>query len=107
MGPKIAIIGDATTLATCLAASRDSPAALHEYQQRRWRNAVITTLMARTMGTIGQWEGRVTCTARNTLTQAIPLSLQLRQFDLVLGATRQASRQRRTSRSRNRRPVPD
>ena len=72
---------------------RDSRAALREYQQRRWRNAAITTLMARTMGAMGQWEGRMTCTARNTLTRAIPLSLQLRQFDLVLGATRQASRQ--------------
>ncbi len=98
---------DATTLATCLAASSDSRAALREYQQRRWRNAAITALMARTMGTMGQWEGRMTCTARNTLTRAIPLSLQLRQFDLVLGAARQTSRQRRTSPSRNRRPIPD
>jgi 2-polyprenyl-6-methoxyphenol hydroxylase-like FAD-dependent oxidoreductase len=75
---------DATTLATCLAAAGDSRAALRDYQQRRWRNAAITTLMARTMGTIGQWEGRMTCTARNTLTRAIPLSLLLRQFDLFL-----------------------
>jgi 2-polyprenyl-6-methoxyphenol hydroxylase-like FAD-dependent oxidoreductase len=90
-------IVDATTLATCLAAARDTRAALREYQQRRWRNAAITTLLARTMGTMGQWEGRTTCTARNTLTRAVPLSLQLRRFDLVLGGTRQASRQRRTS----------
>lgn len=100
-------IVDATTLATCLAAARDSRAALREYQQRRWRNAAITTLMARTMGTMGQWEGRITSSARNTLTRAIPLSLQLRQFDLVLGATRQASTQPRTSPSRNRRPIRD
>jgi 2-polyprenyl-6-methoxyphenol hydroxylase-like FAD-dependent oxidoreductase len=44
-------IVDATTLATCLAASRDARAALREYQQRRWRNAAVTVLMARTMGT--------------------------------------------------------
>jgi 2-polyprenyl-6-methoxyphenol hydroxylase-like FAD-dependent oxidoreductase len=98
---------DATTLASCLAACGDIRAALREYQQRRWRNAAITTLMARAMGTMGQWDGRMTCAARNTLTRAIPLSLQLRQFDLVLGGPRQASRQRTTSRSRNRRPVPD
>ena len=103
-GASQAIV-DATTLATCLAASRDSREALREYQQRRWRNAAFNTLMARTMGTMGQWDGRITCTARNSLTRAIPLSLQLRQFDLVLGATRQASRQRRTSRSRNHRPI--
>jgi 2-polyprenyl-6-methoxyphenol hydroxylase-like FAD-dependent oxidoreductase len=100
-------IVDATTLATCLAASGDSRAALQEYQQRRWRNAAITTLMARSMGAMGQWEGRRTCTARNALTRAIPLSLQLRQFDLVLGVTRSATRQRRISRSRHRQPIPD
>jgi 2-polyprenyl-6-methoxyphenol hydroxylase-like FAD-dependent oxidoreductase len=100
-------IVDATTLATCLAASGDSQAALREYQQRRWRNAAITTLMARTMGAMGQWEGRRTCAARNALTRALPLSLQLRQFDLVLGATRQAGSRRRTSRSPVAGPVPD
>jgi len=83
-------IVDATTLATCLGAARDSRAALQEYQQRRWRNAAITTLLARTMGAMGQWDGRMTCAARNTLTRAIPLSLHLRQFDLVLGAKRAA-----------------
>jgi 2-polyprenyl-6-methoxyphenol hydroxylase-like FAD-dependent oxidoreductase len=80
-------IVDATTLATCLAADRDGRAAVRDYQQRRWRNAAITTLMARTMGAMGQWEGRLPCTARNTLTRALPLPLQLRQLDLVLGAT--------------------
>jgi 2-polyprenyl-6-methoxyphenol hydroxylase-like FAD-dependent oxidoreductase len=83
---------DATTLATCLAASPDSRTALREYQQRRWRNAAFNTLMARTVGTMGQWDGRITCTARNSLTRALPLSLQLRQFDLVLGATRPSQR---------------
>ena len=83
-------IVDATTLATCLGAARDSRAALPEYQQRRWRTAAITTLLARTMGAMGQWDGRMTCAARNTLTRAIPLSLHLRQFDLVLGAKRTA-----------------
>ena len=82
---------DATTLATCLAASRDTRAAIRDYQQRRWRNAAVTTLMARNMGAMGQWKSHTTCTARNTLIRSIPLSLQLRQFDLVLGAPRQAS----------------
>jgi 2-polyprenyl-6-methoxyphenol hydroxylase-like FAD-dependent oxidoreductase len=90
-------IVDATTLAICLAGACDSRAALRDYQQRRWRNAALTTLLARNMGTMGQWDGHITCTARNTLTRAIPLSLQLRQFDLVLGGTRPASRHRRTS----------
>ena len=88
---------DATTLATCLAASRDTRAAIRDYQQRRWRNAAAATLMARNMGTMGQWKRHTACTTRNTLMRSIPLSLQLRQFDLVLGAPRQAARQRRAS----------
>jgi 2-polyprenyl-6-methoxyphenol hydroxylase-like FAD-dependent oxidoreductase len=82
---------DATTLATCLAASPDTAAAIRDYQQRRWRNAAAATLMARNMGAMGQWKRHTVCTARNTLIRSIPLSLQLRQFDLVLGAPRQAS----------------
>lgn len=72
-------------------ASRDIRAAIRDYQQRRWRNAAAATLMARNMGAIGQWNRHTVCTARNTLIRSIPLSLQLRQFDLVLGAPRQAS----------------
>ena len=82
---------DATTLATCLAASPDTSAAIRDCQQRRWRNAAAVTLMARNMGAIGQWKRHTACTARNTLIRSIPLPLQLRQFDLVLGAPRQAS----------------
>ena len=82
---------DATTLATCLAAARDTRAALRGYQQRRWRNAATTTLMARNLGAMGQWKGHTVCTARNALLRSIPLSLQLRQFDLVLGTPQQAS----------------
>ncbi len=82
---------DATTLAGCLAASRGTLAAIRDYQHRRWRNAAVATLMARNMGTMGQWEKHTACSARNTLMRSIPLSLQLRQFDLVLGAPRQAN----------------
>jgi len=38
------------------------------------------------MGSIGQWEGRIACAVRDALTRAMPLSLQLRQLDLVVGA---------------------
>jgi 2-polyprenyl-6-methoxyphenol hydroxylase-like FAD-dependent oxidoreductase len=86
-------IADATTLATCLAGSRDTRAALREYQQRRWRNAATTTLMARNTGTTGQWEGRIASAARDALMRALPLSVQLRQLDLVLGSARHANRQ--------------
>jgi len=87
---------DAATLATCLAASRDTRAALREYQQRRWRNAATTTLIARNTGAMGQWKGRITCAARDAMMRVTPLSLQLRQFDVVLRPGR-ASGQCRTS----------
>jgi hypothetical protein len=35
---------------------------------------------------MGQWEGRVACAARDAMIRAMPLSLQLRQLDLVVGA---------------------
>ncbi len=76
---------DATTLATCLAQAGDPRAALRAYQGRRWRNAARVTLLARGSGSMGQWQGRLTCSARNALFGALPLSFQLRQLDLVVG----------------------
>jgi 2-polyprenyl-6-methoxyphenol hydroxylase-like FAD-dependent oxidoreductase len=77
-------IVDATTLASCLAASHDTTAALRAYQQRRWRNAVTTTLIARWVGAMGQWNGRATCAVRDALMRSTPRPVQLRQLDLVL-----------------------
>jgi 2-polyprenyl-6-methoxyphenol hydroxylase-like FAD-dependent oxidoreductase len=70
---------------------------IETWGQRRWRNAAVATLMARNMGTIGQWKRHTICTTRNAMIRSVPLPLQLRQFDLVLGAPRQAARQRRAS----------
>jgi 2-polyprenyl-6-methoxyphenol hydroxylase-like FAD-dependent oxidoreductase len=78
-------IVDAATIADCLAEAGDPRVALREYQRRRWRNAARTTLLARGSGRLGQWDGRLTCTARDALLRAMPLSLQLRQLDLVIG----------------------
>jgi 2-polyprenyl-6-methoxyphenol hydroxylase-like FAD-dependent oxidoreductase len=80
-------IVDATTLASCLAASSDASdamAALRAYQRRRWRIAAATTLIARQIGAMGQWKGRATCAARDVLMRTTPLSVQLRPLDLVL-----------------------
>lgn len=81
-------IVDATTLASCLAEAGDPRAALREYQRRRWRTAARTTLLARSSGSMGQWDGHLTCAVRNALFRAMPLSLQLRQLDLVVGHPR-------------------
>ena len=69
-------IVDATTLASCLAGSRDTRAALREYQQRRRRNAAAATLIAQNTGAMGQWQGLITCAARDALRRAMPVSLQ-------------------------------
>jgi 2-polyprenyl-6-methoxyphenol hydroxylase-like FAD-dependent oxidoreductase len=76
---------DAVTLADCLAEPGGLQAALVNYQRRRWRNAAVTTLLARTFGGMGQLDRRLTCGARDALVRAMPLSVQLRQLDLVVG----------------------
>jgi 2-polyprenyl-6-methoxyphenol hydroxylase-like FAD-dependent oxidoreductase len=84
-------IVDATTLADCLAGARDPRLALREYQNRRWRNAATTTLMARNSGTMGRWKGGMACAARDSVLRATPAALQLRQLDLVLGRAQQGN----------------
>jgi 2-polyprenyl-6-methoxyphenol hydroxylase-like FAD-dependent oxidoreductase len=81
-------IADAVALATCVAQANDLSAALTGYQRQRWRNAAITTMMARTMGATAQRHGRLTCTARNAIVAALPLPVMLRQLDLVVGRPR-------------------
>lgn len=76
---------DAVTLADCLAQGGSVGAALVSYQRQRWRNAALTTLLARTFGGMGQLHRPLTCGARDALVRAIPLSVQLRQLDLVVG----------------------
>jgi 2-polyprenyl-6-methoxyphenol hydroxylase-like FAD-dependent oxidoreductase len=83
---------DATTLAACLAGARDPRAALREYQRRRYRNAAVATRLARQVGAVGQWDGRVACAARDALMQAMPRSLLLRQLDVVLAGAPRADR---------------
>lgn len=81
-------IVDGVTLATCLAssgvASGVASGALRAYQRRRWRNAAASTLIARRVGAMGQWQGRTACLVRDALMRSAPRSVQLRQLDLVL-----------------------
>lgn len=76
---------DAVTLAGCLAQGDGLGAALASYQRQRWRNAAVTTLLARTFGGMGQLDRRLSCAARDALVRAMPLSVQLRQLDFVVG----------------------
>jgi 2-polyprenyl-6-methoxyphenol hydroxylase-like FAD-dependent oxidoreductase len=87
---------DAVTLADCLAQGGSLGAALVGYQRQRWRNAAFTTMLARAFGNMGQLDRSLTCGARDALVRAMPLSVQLRQLDLVVGRppTRQPARSR-------------
>ena len=76
---------DATTLARCLITGPDVQSALRTYQRCRFANAAITTLYARLFGTVGQWEGAFSCAARDAALKATPMSVQLRQLDLIVG----------------------
>jgi 2-polyprenyl-6-methoxyphenol hydroxylase-like FAD-dependent oxidoreductase len=78
-------IVDAVTLAGCVAEADDLRAGLLSYQRQRWRNAAITTMVARTMATTGQRHGRFSCAARDAMITALPLPVLLRQLDLVVG----------------------
>ena len=88
---------DAVTLADCLTQPGSLNAVLVNYQRRRWRNAALTTLLARTFGSMGQLDRPLTCGARDALVKAMPLSVQLRQLDLVVGRppTSQPAKRRR------------
>ena len=76
---------DAVTLAGCVARADDLRAALLSYQRQRWRNAAVTTMIARTMASTGQRHGRFSCVARDAMITALPLPVLLRQLDLVIG----------------------
>ena len=78
-------IVDAVTLAGCVSDADDLRAGLLSYQRQRWRNAAITTMVARTMATMGQRHGRLSCAARDAMITALPLPVLLRQLDLVIG----------------------
>jgi len=78
-------IVDAVTLAGCISDADDLRTGLLSYQRQRWRNAAITTMVARTMATMGQRHGRLSCAARDAMITALPLPVLLRQLDLVIG----------------------
>ena len=52
--------------------------------QDNGRDAAATTLIARNVGAMGQWQGRSACAVRDALMRTTPRSVQLRQLDLVL-----------------------
>lgn len=77
-------IADGVTLGACLSENNDVPSALAAYRRCRYRNATIASLFSRVWGGSSQWEDRLACAIRDRIVRAMPLSLQLRQLDLVI-----------------------
>jgi 2-polyprenyl-6-methoxyphenol hydroxylase-like FAD-dependent oxidoreductase len=76
---------DGIRLAACLKEYSKVPEALRAYRRSRFSNAAMATLFSRIWGGVGQLDGRMVCAVRDTLVRALPLSMQLRQLDLVIG----------------------
>jgi 2-polyprenyl-6-methoxyphenol hydroxylase-like FAD-dependent oxidoreductase len=77
-------IVDAWVLADCVRRSGTTVDALREYERRRWRTAAIATVVARTLGRVGQWQHPIACRLRDELVRATPLVVQLRPLDAVM-----------------------
>jgi len=77
-------IVDGTVLAACLSENQHVATSLDTYRRSRCRNAAVAMLFSRIWGGSSQSDGRLACAARDRLVRAMPLSLQLRQLDLVV-----------------------
>jgi 2-polyprenyl-6-methoxyphenol hydroxylase-like FAD-dependent oxidoreductase len=60
-------VEDAVTLAKCLKATPDVPAALREYETRRIPRTTSYVNLARRIGAMGRWEHPLACAARDRL----------------------------------------
>jgi 2-polyprenyl-6-methoxyphenol hydroxylase-like FAD-dependent oxidoreductase len=78
-------IVDAWVLADAVRRGDDSlEGALQEYERIRWRTAAVATVLARTLGRVGQWEHPLACRLRAEVMHATPLAVQLWPLDAVL-----------------------
>ena len=78
-------IEDAVVLAECVRAERHVEGALRLYEGRRKGQADLVARRSRRMAGISQLENPLLCRLRNAAVRAVPLSLQLRQLDPVVG----------------------
>jgi 2-polyprenyl-6-methoxyphenol hydroxylase-like FAD-dependent oxidoreductase len=79
-------IEDAVVLAECVRyGNGDAQAALHLYEERRRARTASVVRRSRLMGRVGQLENPLLCAMRNAAARAMPLRLQLRQLDPILG----------------------
>ncbi len=79
-------IEDAVVLAECVRQGNgDVTAALRLYEERRKARTAGVVRRSRLLGRAGQLENPLLCTLRNAVARAMPLRLQLRGLDPILG----------------------
>ena len=79
-------IEDAVVLAECVRQGNgDVTAALRLYEERRKARTAGVVRRSRLLGRAGQLENPLLCTLRNAVARAMPLSLQLRGLEPILG----------------------
>ncbi|CAN5162792.1 FAD-dependent oxidoreductase [soil metagenome] len=78
-------IEDAVALAECVSGETNVAGALWRYEERRAGRAARVVRRSRLLGRAGQLEDPLLCALRNAAAGALPLRLQLRQLDPILG----------------------
>ena len=78
-------IEDAVVLAACVREEGDIAAALRLYEERRKERTAMIARRSRILGRAGQLENLLLCSLRNAAVRMMPLPVQLRQLDSILG----------------------
>ncbi len=76
---------DAIVLGESLSAAADIPAALRDYEARRWRRAAQAMTMSRRMGRLVHLRGAPLRALRNRALAMTPESVRMRQLDPIVG----------------------
>jgi 2-polyprenyl-6-methoxyphenol hydroxylase-like FAD-dependent oxidoreductase len=66
---------DAYVLAKCLRAHDTVAEGFRRYESLRFPHARSAVLRSRWLGQVGQWEGRIAVSLRNTITRLLPAQL--------------------------------
>ena len=78
-------IEDAVVLAECVRAENDVASALRIYERKRMSRTADIARRSRFLSKVAQVENPLLCGLRNVVVRAMPLRLQLRQLDPILG----------------------
>lgn len=76
---------DAVVLGECLSRRADSVEALREYETRRRGRANRIVRQSWRLGRVAQWENRLACGLRAVMMRTMPLAIQMRQLERVIG----------------------